>query len=1202
MEVKDFMTTYPDYGPDFEGEIFRLKEFNKEKLPPDAINPDGGLYKHQKVLARFLSESTPYNSLLVIHQVGTGKTCAAFAIAEANQRIMKKTIFLSPSQDLNKQQRKELIEKCFPDKYRDLADRLRAGGRVGSSQLPYYRFTTPQTLGNTISRMSEKAIREKYSNTLFIIDEVHKIKPYENVKDKKIQLAKKKKELVEMMQDKDSKRSDIDKLKEEVKSLQKQTVQAYIQLQKVFRIAENIKILLLTATPMIDKASEIVGILNLILPGNQQLKKTDWQSTDKLKKAIKGRVSFLKSPEIATPKEFVGECYIDDKEEKDIPSGISTALDRVNIDLVSCVMSEVQTKTYLQSWCEAIFKPEDLKTWKEQTPTLCHTINPPKRQKSLAYGAEQASLLILGANGTVPDMQSKTIYGSKIKRPDLVKFINSIKRGRNSLEIAKALYPFAPKYSLTIQKLLEAYATGKKTFIYMRSVSGGGANALKYILENIGYKDVTFRKRQVLAQGKIKTKKVALKKLPTSERKRFVFLTGDTNVDKASVIDIFNSPENAEGKYIQLLIGTDTITQGFSIKDVQEMHVHDPPWNYPTLEQAMGRIIRRGSHVIINKILQDRDEELIVKIYLYNALPELTKGVGKTFMKEQKALDNDSDALSYWNSIDLKKYTKMTSKDFEIKSVEKILKENAFDCGLFYQRNVRKHAKDGSRECEYADCNYTCDGISMDEIMGRVPVDLMDTNYDLLYSEEELEELRTVLIEEYLPENHVLTLLEIFNLFNQNHSLPIILKALNYIIQRPGIIKDRFGMPLFLKERNNVYYVTYESDSAFKDELILPILTQPNDSGYVHRVSNSLTKRILCDIQAEIMRLQPSIDDKNIELVGLVKNILSNGVESTKLVEWLYESPPEEIKGTLLSSMSPGDLTMLISQENNEPVKQMKIRRERILKNMGVNTTIKNIFTDYTRTEIAKEEILTEVKNRIVKLLNTETPVIKELIVENSVVALEHDNALKLANIILKTKTVEGSLLFKNGNIISNIIPGCTRKLDLASPKSETFCGKKVPWSPPSWQDNLGTTKNYIDDEIKNLLRRALNSKYTFLGVGSGDNLVILKIDVLYPQVGTKRDVNGPPSVENLKRKKDKKTIDLRAVPSGRKAVSYPHKDKKEFFDELGIKMPKKSREMVKILEKAMKDKEIWIPKTSINLDDKKKKDVIINLYKEVLT
>ena len=106
------------------------------------------------------------------------------------------------------------------------------------------------------------------------------------------------------------------------------------------------------------------------------------------------------------------------------------------------------------------------------------------------------------------------------------------------------------------------------------------------------------------------------------------------------------------------MIGTDTITQGFSIKDVQEMHVHDPPWNYPTLEQAMGRIIRRGSHIVINKILEDKGEELIVKIYLYNALPEMSKGIGKVFLEEQKALSSDSDALSYWNSIDLKKYTK----------------------------------------------------------------------------------------------------------------------------------------------------------------------------------------------------------------------------------------------------------------------------------------------------------------------------------------------------------------------------------------------------------------------------------------------------------------------------------------------------------------------------------------------------------------
>ena len=1095
MEVKDFMTTYPNYGPDFEGEIFRLKEFNKEKLPPDAGKPTKGLFKHQKVLARFLSEYTPYNSLLVIHQVGTGKTCAAFAIAEANEKIMKKTIFLSPSQDLNKQQRKELIEKCFPEKYKLLADRLRSGGRVGTSQLPYYKFTTPQTLGNSISKMSDKAIRDKYSNTLFIIDEVHKIKPYENVKDKKVELVKKKKALKKMVKDKGA-IFDIEKLREEIKNLERQTVQTYIQLQKVFRIAENIKILLLTATPMIDRASEIVGIMNLILPRNQQLKKTDWQSPDKLKKAIKGRVSFLKSPEIAVPKEFVGEYFVDDKEADDIPLDISSALDRVNIDLVSCVMSEVQTKTYLQSWCEAIFKPEDKKTWEKETPSLCHTIKPPKRQKSLAYGAEQASLLVLGANGSIPNIKSETLYGSKITKSYLSKFINSIKRGKNPEETAKALYPFAPKYSLTIQKLLKAYESGKKTFIYMRSVSGGGANALKYILENVGYVDVTFTKTPSVRHGKIKTKKVALKKLPKTPRKRFVFLTGETNIDKASVIDIFNSPENAEGKYIQLLIGTDTITQGFSIKDVQEMHVHDPPWNYPTLEQAMGRIIRRGSHIVINKILEDKGEDLIVKIYLYNALPELTKGIGKVFLEEQKALSSDSDALSYWNSIDLKKYTKMTSKDFEIKRVEKILKENAFDCGLFYHRNVRRHAADGSRECEYDLCDYECDGVTMNEIMGRVPVDLVDVNYELLYSKEEVEIVTNYLIKTYLPSIERTTIKEIQDLFDIRYSLETIIKALNYIIQRPGIVKDRYGMSLFLKEQKNVYYVTYEIDSDFNDELTLPTLTQPSDSEYIHRVSNSLTKKILCD----------------------------------------------------------------------------------------TNST----------------------KAKIIDLLNTESPVIKELIVENSVVAIENESNNKLANIVVESKNVQGSLLDeKNGSITSTIIPNCPRnlKLDLSSPKSDTFCGEKVSWSPPHWQDRVGKSTTYIDDNIKNLLRSALKTKHTFLGVGSGDNFVILRIGLLYPTIGTKRDVDGKPSVENLPRKKDGVSIDMRAVPSGRKASSYASKELREFFKELKVTpQNKKTGAMLKLLEKSMKKKKLWIPKTSTNLDDKAKKYVIINLYKEVLS
>ena len=324
--------------------------------------------------------------------------------------------------------------------------------------------------------------------------------------------------------------------------------------------------------------------------------------------------------------------------------------------------------------------------------------------------------------------------------------------------------------------------------------------------------------------------------------------------------------------------------------------------------------------------------------------------------------------------------------------------------------------------------------------------------------------------------------------------MTIIIKALNYIIQRPGIVKDEFGMPLILKERNNVYYTTYEVDSEFKDELTLPILTQPGDIEYIHRVSNSLTKKVLCDKKSS--------------------------------------------------------------------------------------------------------------KEKIVNLLNTETPVIKELIVENSVVAIEKDSNNKLANIVVEAKTVEGSLLDdENGSIISSIIPGCSRslKLDLLSPKSDTFCGQKVSWSPPHWQDKVGKTTNFIDDKIKNLLRSTLKAKHTFLGVGSGDNFVILRISVLYPIVDKKRDVNGKPSVENLPRKKDGITIDMRAVPSGRKASSYAGKELREFFAELGVKpTSKKTSSMLKLLEESMKKQKLWIAKTTANL--KGKKLDVINLYKDVLS
>ena len=96
-------------------DLFHMEEFYRERYlrTQDASSLPGNLLKHQKVLARFLASATPYDRLLVVHEVGTGKTCGAVAIAEANRGNKKEVVFVSPNKHLNKQQRNQL-SVCFP--------------------------------------------------------------------------------------------------------------------------------------------------------------------------------------------------------------------------------------------------------------------------------------------------------------------------------------------------------------------------------------------------------------------------------------------------------------------------------------------------------------------------------------------------------------------------------------------------------------------------------------------------------------------------------------------------------------------------------------------------------------------------------------------------------------------------------------------------------------------------------------------------------------------------------------------------------------------------------------------------------------------------------------------------------------------------------------------------------------------------------
>ena len=94
--MSNIYTYYPRLDdPDFYKKIYLKKEFNKNKILPDRRTFDEicnskvmKLMPQQKFLKNYISVNTPYNSVLIFHSTGVGKTCTAISIAEGFKSLI----------------------------------------------------------------------------------------------------------------------------------------------------------------------------------------------------------------------------------------------------------------------------------------------------------------------------------------------------------------------------------------------------------------------------------------------------------------------------------------------------------------------------------------------------------------------------------------------------------------------------------------------------------------------------------------------------------------------------------------------------------------------------------------------------------------------------------------------------------------------------------------------------------------------------------------------------------------------------------------------------------------------------------------------------------------------------------------------------------------------------------------------------------
>lgn len=160
--------------------------------------------------------------------------------------------------------------------------------------------------------------------------------------------------------------------------------------------------------------------------------------------------------------------------------------------------------------------------------------------------------------------------------------------------------------------------------------------------------------------------------------------------------EIFNGDDNIHGEYLNVILGTKSIMEGISFKNVRDVHILNPWWNESRLQQVMARAVRYKSHESMSKKMQ------YVNIYKhYSTISSFPYSSYGDYMREEGAkitpLSSTGKKIEFLKekgyftvSIDQhigrrSKLKKDSSREFEL-----LLKSSAVDCEFNKNANMTR--------------------------------------------------------------------------------------------------------------------------------------------------------------------------------------------------------------------------------------------------------------------------------------------------------------------------------------------------------------------------------------------------------------------------------------------------------------------------------------------------------------------------------
>ena len=665
----------------YDGKIYDIEEQAKK-----LCEADFDLVPHQIFVKNFLSFQTPYNSLLLYHGLGTGKTCSAISVAEEmrtylNQLGISQRIIVVASPNVQENFKLQLFDErklklvdglwnlraCTGNKYLKEINPMNMKGLSKEKVIKQvkriinnsYLFLGYTEFANYILKISYSEddnknvmiskLKKNFNNRLIIIDEVHNIRISDEKSDKRVAN----------------------------------------ELFKLVKYVENLRLLFLSATPMYNSYKEIIWLLN-IMNLNDRRSQIDVKDVfDKqgnllvapdgtkigeelIKRKANGYVSFVRGENPYTfPYRIFPSLFSIQNTFKELPyprkqlNGKTIVQPLEHVDVYVNVAGSYQQKVY--DYIIDQIKEKSGKT-KQGLPSFenmdafgytmlqkpLQALNMVYPNKSFDENAKVDPKILLGSDGLKKIMK----YTETTNPPT-----------RKNFEYKSSSYGniFSPEnigqYSNKIKSITNNILNSEGIVLIYSQFIDGGCIPMALALEELG-----FTRFGTKASNLFKTAphspidaityqtKENMTNPENFKKATYTMITGEKALSPDKVFDLKNltDEDNKNGEKIKVVIISMTGSEGIDFKNLRQVHILEPWYNLSLIEQIIGRAVRTCSH----KQLPFKKRN--VEIFLY----------GTIFS------DSDEEAA------DLYIYRLAELKAIQIGQVSRILKESSVDCIL----------------------------------------------------------------------------------------------------------------------------------------------------------------------------------------------------------------------------------------------------------------------------------------------------------------------------------------------------------------------------------------------------------------------------------------------------------------------------------------------------------------------------------------